>query len=194
MIWDLSFGICHTQNQGVFLRIQSETPTVCWETGGEMCRLCAHHGVTQNLLFLQSSYSINKTECYKENKPNCLETYQTYTLLKGTRKLAFTLTNPLTLFTSAIKGLPELQEKGTSPLCFYIWAPGKFICTNVCKQVSSQGLFSCFFTLLAAHEPVGAIRIICWKGAGNSCTSPLHTARASAPRPAHICLLGEIKK
>lgn len=110
------------------------------------------------------------------------------------KKLTFTLAKPVTLFTSAIKGLPELQEKGASPLCFYILAPGKFIHTNVCKQVSSRGLFSCFFMLLAACEPVGAIRIICWKGAGNSCTSPLHTARASAPRPAHICLLREIKK
>lgn len=52
MISDLSFGICYNQNQrGVFLRIQSETPNICWEVDGEMCRLHAHHGVKQDLLF-----------------------------------------------------------------------------------------------------------------------------------------------
>lgn len=140
-------------------------------------------------LIKQRTTKITNPIALKQNK-NLANLHTT----KRHKKLTFTLAKPVTLFTSAIKGLPELQEKGASPLCFYILAPGKFIRTNVCKQVSSRGLFSCFFMLLAAREPVGAIRIICWKGAGNSCTSPLHTARASALRPAHICLLGEIKK
>lgn len=47
-----------------------------------------------------------------------------------------------------------------------------------------ESCFSWFFMLLAAHKPVGTIRIILWKGAGNSCVPALGTAWASAQRTA----------